>query len=238
MPLPLAGLRRQDVAAERLSTFDFSGGSNFVGLQRSPATLHLGHRSTPFCGFFVLFRTFSCLLFRLVSYIVGYHLSPFHLCCRIDLCDIRKLFRQAIQQAATLILIRNFASLEDDRCFYLMSLFNERPRMTHLELKVMRIRIRMEPDLLYLRHMLVLLLKLFLLGELVLVLPEVHDLAYWWIGIRNNLDQIQPAVGSHLQRFLRPQHSHLMPFFVNEPDFRSFDFCVDARALLLDGGFS
>jgi hypothetical protein len=29
-----------------------------------------------------------------------------------------------------------------------------------------------------------------------------------------------------------------MPFFVNEPDFRSFDFCVDARALLLDGGFS
>lgn len=106
--------------------------------------------------------------------------------------------------------------------------------MSHLELEIVSVCIGVKPDLLDLRDVLVFLLKLFLLGKLILVFAEIHDLADRRIRIGNDFNEIQGLHACPPDGLLCEQDTQLLPIGTDDPDLRGPDFCVDTRSLLFD----
>jgi len=76
-----------------------------------------------------------------------------------------------------MVLIRDLPPAEHDRRLHFVPLLDELPGMPGLELKIVRIRRRVESDLLQLRRVLMLLLQLVLLGQVDnLAVSVVHNL--------------------------------------------------------------
>jgi hypothetical protein len=152
----------------------------------------------------------------------------------IDLSDISDLPSESVEHLPALILISDLPSLEHDRCLHFVPFFDEPASMPSLEFEIMDVCVGMEPNLLYLRHMLMLSLKLLLLRQLVLVFPKVHNLADGGIGIRHNLNQIPRARPRNLKCFLWTHDAQLLSIIINHPHAWRTNLIVDPRPFSFD----
>ena len=83
----------------------------------------------------------------------------------------------------------------------------------------------------------------FLSGQLLLALllvdklGVVHDTTYGWIGIRGDLDQVQPLGRRSLKRVFDGHNPQLLTVFVNQPHFDGIDVYIGTR-VRFDGACS
>lgn len=133
-----------------------------------------------------------------------------------------------------MILIGDLPPFKNYCGLYFVSFCNEGTRMPNFELEIVCVCIGMKPDFFDERDVLMFFLKLLLLGEFVLILPEIHELANRWIRRRDDLNKIEPPVHCKFVSFFRHHHSNLFPVVRNDPHLWCPNFRVDPRALLLD----
>ena len=110
----------------------------------------------------------------------------------IDFRDVEEPLTEPVEQAFSLVLIRNFSSLENNGRFDFMSVRDELQRVFRLEFEIVNIGVRVEPEFLHQAHVLMFLLELFFLLKFVLILAEIHDLADGRHGIRNDFNEVFP----------------------------------------------
>ena len=126
-----------------------------------------------------------------------------------------------------MLFVGDFPPLKDDRRFQLVSFFQESPAMTHLEFEVMVVGIRMEPEFLQERNVLVFPLKLIFLRLLILELSEVHDLADRWRRIRYDLDQVETPLSREFD-CLRRTHKAKLPSIIDHANLGNPDIFIYA----------
>jgi len=61
-------------------------------------------------------------------------------------------------------------------------------------------------------------------------LAKIDDLANWRIGIRRYLDEVEIDAISPLDGLLGANNTNLLTIFIDEPNFRTVDFCVYPRS--------
>ena len=99
--------------------------------------------------------------------------------------------------------------------------------MPDLDPKIMRVNARAELDFLNRGCVLMLLGFLFLLGEFVAELAEIHDATDGRHGIGRNLHQINASLSGKQQRIVQGHHAELLSVKADDPDFAGTDFPVD-----------
>ena len=164
------------------------------------------------------------------------HALAFHVGRLIDFCEIGQSFGQPLQHFLALLLVGNLSSLEDHCCFDFMALAKEPHSVPRLEVEVMNVCVRMEPEFFEQRDMLVFLLNLVLLGELVLEFAEVDDLADRGCCPGHNLNEVGVTLTCQGNGCPGRHDPQLASMLVDNPDFRSFDFVVDSVLLFLADG--
>src|SRR5690606_2536915 len=132
------------------------------------------------------------------------------------------------------LLVAHLAATEADVDLDLVALLQEAAHVAQLDLVVAFVGDGAELDLLDL-HLLRLLLRL--VGLLLLLeaeLAEVHDLADRRIGIRLDLDEVEPRVLGHLQRFVARENAYHSPVRADHAHAREADILVTAVLLVVD----
>ncbi len=148
------------------------------------------------------------------------------------------LLDEPVQHVRPLLLVGDLPPLEDDGRLHLVPLGQEPPRVSHLEVKIVCIGLRVKPKLLQQGDVLVLLLDFVLLRQLVLVLAEVDDLADGGRGIGNNFHEVGFPLLGQADRGRRRHDAQLSAVLVDDAHFRDANFLVDAGTLLFADGYS
>jgi hypothetical protein len=153
----------------------------------------------------------------------------------------RQLFRLAVffelcsepqQEDLALLFKEDRSSFKEHICFYFCTVLQELDGMVLLEIEVMIIGMRTEPDLLN-NNLCSLLLKLFLLFFLLVKeLLIVDDPAYRRIGRWSDLYEVELHVAGHLQRFVDRINSWL-DAFANHAHCLCPDLFIDRVQLFL-----
>ncbi len=134
-----------------------------------------------------------------------------------------------------MIFIRDFSPFENNRSFHLMAFLDEAAGMSHLEFKIMRVRVRMESNFFDQCNVLMLLLEFLFLCYLILILAEIHQLAHWWIGIRYNLNKVESFADCQIVCFACRQDADLFPIIADNAYRWRFNLCVNPGSLLSNG---
>ncbi len=119
------------------------------------------------------------------------HPLPFQLGHQLHGSNVLKLLRKTQQQNLSPLLKDNASSSEEDMCLQLVPLLQKLPGVFHLEVEIMIVRIRAEPDL-FLSHLGLVRFDFFLL--LLLVIQKfliVQNSAHRRIRLWRNLHEVQ-----------------------------------------------
>src|ERR1044071_1333822 len=120
------------------------------------------------------------------------HLVPFHPRPRFNFTNIREVLLQLLQYSRTQLTVRHLATANPDRRFHFVAVLEPLARMLHAILVVVIVRPRPELNFLDRDRYLLLLRLVCLLLRFVLILPEMDDATNRRIGVRSNLDEVEP----------------------------------------------
>ena len=250
LALPLAALGGQDVAAICRSTLDFARRSQREPFFCAAARLALGHDSilSLRCATFRRWRAggrhrcrVGLFLFRLwfllfVRHKDRDHAPAFHVRRLIDFRALSERLHQPGEQHLPLFLIGDLPAFENHSRLDLVPLCEKPFRMPHFEVEIMSVGVRMEPQFLEQRHMLMLLLEFVFFRKLILELAKVDDLADRRVGVRDDLDKIGFALPRQTNGCSRTHDAELAAMLINDPYLGDTDFVIGTRAFLLANG--
>ena len=197
-----------------------------------------------------LFRWFHGFLFRwfAVFLLLGFlfpvrnkqqhHASTLHPGGLVDSSNIGDMFHETAQKFLTLFDACDLSALEDNGRLHFVPVCKKLVCMSCLEIKVVRISVRMKAELLQNGHMLMFLLELVFLRLFILELPKTDDLAHWRFRTGDDFHQIGLTLQGKPDRFPWCHHSKLCTMVVDNPDFRSPDLIINAGSLFFGYGWS
>jgi hypothetical protein len=141
---------------------------------------------------------------------------------------IFQLGSNTVQQIASNLRVRDFASSEADPHPHLHPILKPLARIAHLERAVMTGGFGSQPDFLDLDLLLLLSRFPFALGLFVLELAKVHDPANGRLSIRRNLDQIQSSVIRKPKRLSGRHNAFVVAFVVDQANLARSDCGIDS----------
>ena len=136
---------------------------------------------------------------------------------------------QAVEQALPDLRVGHFASPEEDGQLDLVSMIEKLRSLTALRFKVMIVDFWTNPDFLELDDVLVPARFALLLRLLVPELAVIHQAANRRHRVGSHLYKIKPALARHIKRIAGRNHTDLIAFFIDQPDFTNPDSFIDSR---------
>jgi hypothetical protein len=113
-----------------------------------------------------------------------------------------------------------------------MSLGKKTLDVARFEVVIVHVDLRAHLDFLHLDDLLVFLRDLALLRKVVFVFPEIKYPADGWVGVRRNLNEIEPPLGGGLQGVLYFQGPQLLALRIYDEDLPGSDELVDLGSCL------
>src|SRR5690606_12419468 len=162
------------------------------------------------------------------------HLPAFQARARFDHDVFAEVGLDPRGHLAAELLVAHLAAAEADVDLDLVALLQEAAHVAQLDLVVAFVGDRAELEFLDLDllRLLLRLVGLFLLFEA--ELAEVHDLADRRIGVGLDLDEVEPRVLGHLQRFVAREHADHFAVRADHAHARDADILVAAVLLVVD----
>lgn len=153
---------------------------------------------------------------------------------RFNNSNIAKRIDRPCQNIFPVVPVKNLAPPENKREFYLVSMFKKIARMLDLEFKIMIRNLRTHLDFLDVNDMTILLRVFRPFRNLVPVLPVIHDAAHGWLGIRRNLNKIEPRLLGMAESDIYGNNTVLSTLVIYQSDRRNPDLLVDSYMLVVD----
>src|SRR5690606_3637528 len=164
-----------------------------------------------------------------------HHLPAFHHWLPLDRAQIRKGFCQGGELCLRQILVDDLPTPKADRDLDLMSLLQKSARALGLDLKVVRVDLGTQAQLLELDALLFLAGIALSFALLVFELPVIHDPADRGLGVRGDLDEIEIVAGCDVQSFLGGENAELIALRIDHPDAPAPDLMIDPRTFFTRG---
>ena len=161
------------------------------------------------------------------------HAPSFHPRRLVHFRDIFEAFHQPLEEFGPAFLVRNLTPTEHNGGLHLVTILEKLDGVPGLEIEIVNISIRMKPELLQERDMLMSFLNLVLFCQLVLELPEIDDLDDGGVRIGDDLDEIGIPLSCEPHRGTRCHHTELTSMLVNDAHLRHADLFIDAGAFFL-----
>src|SRR5438128_676780 len=217
--LLLAGLVGQDVAEVAAPPLHLALGGHLETLGRAPARLDLRHRG-PF----------------LLADQHDRHATAFHARLLLDAGHVGHLLGDPVEHRLAELGVRDRAPAEEDRHLDAVALGQEAADVPHLEVDVVRARLRADLHLLQDGggRLLARLLRLLLLR--IAELSEVHDAADGRVRGGRDLDQVELLLLRQAERLLRRHDAELRAVGADDAHLARPDLRVDP-CLVLDLGY-
>ena len=249
MTLSLVCLLRQNVTRMRMTTLDLSGRGQPKSLGRTLCVFSFGiidfpsqsfrisncriaqFASNPHFGIVsnsamitgcaaVALRRFDRSALMSLRPKDDEHLVPFHPRPRFDFANVRQILLQFLQNARAQFAVRHFATAKPDRGFHLVAFLQPLARVLHAIVVVVIVCAGAKLNFLDRDRYLLLLRLVRLLLRFVLKLSEVDDSANRRIGVRRNLDQIQPLLPRGANGIAHIHHAELFTFLTDHAHLR------------------
>jgi hypothetical protein len=157
------------------------------------------------------------------------HLIAFHARTRFDLCDVQQILLKLFENTRAQLAVRHLAATKPDRRFDLVAACEPLARVLHTIIVIVIVRSRSELDLFDGDDDLFLLGLVRLLLGLVLELAKVNNAAHGRLGLRSDLDQIEPLLTRTADGVSGFQNAELFTIFIDHTHFRHADSFVDSR---------
>src|SRR5215211_747829 len=148
------------------------------------------------------------------------HLVPFHPWPCFNFTYVHEVLLQLLQYSRTQFTVRHLAAAKPDRGFDFVALLEPLARMLHAILVVVIVRSRSELNFLDRDRHLLLLRLVCLLLRFVLVLSEIDDPANRRIGVRSDLDEVEPLFPGGAHGIAHVHHAQLFSLFTNHAHLR------------------
>src|SRR5215213_6205030 len=155
------------------------------------------------------------------------HLVPFHPWPCFNLTDVHEVVLQFLQYSRTQFTVRHLAAAKPDGGLDFVALLEPRARMLHAILVVVIVRSRSKLNFLDRDRYLLLLCLVRLLLRFVLVLSEIDYSANRGIGVRSDLDEVQPLFPGGAHGIAHVHHAQLFSFVTNHAHLRHANSLVD-----------
>src|SRR3954447_14883402 len=157
------------------------------------------------------------------------HLVSFHSWPRFNFTDIHEVLLQSLQYSRTQLTVRHLAPAKPDRRFDFVAFLEPLARMLHAILVVVIVRSRSKLHFFDRDRYLFLLRLVCLLLRFVLVLSEIDDATNRRIGVRSDLDEVQPLFPGGAHGIAYVHHAQLFSFLTNHAHLRHADSLVDTN---------
>src|SRR6185312_15097248 len=148
------------------------------------------------------------------------HLVPFHSWPRFNFTDVRKILLQLLEYARAQFAVRHLAAAKPDGGFHFVAILQPLSRMFHAEVVIVLVGTRSEFNFLDRYRDLLLLCLVRLLLRFVLILSEIDDPANGRIGIRSDLDKIEPLLPGGAYGIAHVHHAQLFSLVTNHAHLR------------------
>src|SRR6185436_19631024 len=157
------------------------------------------------------------------------HLVPLHAWPRFNFTNIREVLLQFLEYPRTQLTVTHLAAAKPDRGFHFVAILQSLSRMLHAIVVVVIVCSRAKLNFLDRDCYLLLLRLVCLLLRFVLELSKIDDPAHRGIGIRSNLDQIEPFVTGRAHSVAHVHYAELFSFFTNHAHLRHANSFVNTN---------
>src|SRR5215204_1213519 len=157
------------------------------------------------------------------------HLVPFHPRPCFNFTDVHEVALQSLQYSRTQFTVRHLATAKPDGRFDFVAILEPPARVLHAILVVVIVSSRPELHFLDRDRYLLLLRLVCLLLRFVLIFSKIDDPANWRIGVRSDLNQVQPFLPGGAHGIAHVHHAQLLSFLANHAHLRHANSVIDAN---------
>src|ERR1041385_4543105 len=137
------------------------------------------------------------------------HLVPFHPGPRFNFANVYEVLLQFLQYARTKFAVRHLATAKPNRRFDFVAILEPLAGMLHAIFVVVIVLARSKVNFLDRNRYLLLLRLVCLLLCFVLILSEIDDATNRRIGVRSDLDEVQPLLPGSTHGIAHVHHAQL-----------------------------